>query len=126
MGKTVIVREDDRDLAQLVLELLEEQRYSVLVVTTVEELLVEARRHAPCVTLVDGSSPSEFDLWWVGQVLAELDAHPVVFTAHASARRQFDLDPHGFVGVVSKPFDADELLACVNSICWEGEQAAAS
>jgi DNA-binding NtrC family response regulator len=126
MSKCVILREDEADLAALVSELLGESGYTVIHVTSVQDLLIEASRRAPCVALVDGTSPSSFDLWWIGSVLSKLGVPSVAFTAHASAREEFATDPHGFVGVVSKPFDADDFVNLVDSICWEEPKVAVS
>lgn len=127
MSKCVIVREDDPDLAVLVRELLEESGYTVIHVLDIDDLLAEAARHSPCVALVDGTSPAAFDLWWVGPRLARIGVPAVAFTAHASAKRDFEADNHDFVGVLSKPFDADEFVEIVNSICWaQHEERAAS
>jgi DNA-binding NtrC family response regulator len=125
-NKVVVVLEDDVDLTRLVEELLEEAEYRVVHVRTVEALLSEAARNSPCVALVDGLSATEIDLWWVGPKLHALGVPPVAFTAHASARAAFEADSHGFVGVVPKPFDADEFLQLVETICWEDHQRAAS
>jgi hypothetical protein len=81
---------------------------------------------SPCVALIDSSDPSGFDLWWIGPKLNQLGVPPVAFTAHASAVEQFAREPHGFVGVIGKPFDADEFLDVVNAICWEDHHQAAS
>jgi len=126
MSKCVIVREDEPDLADLVRELLEEAGYTVVHVISVDDLLDQARKRAPCVALVDGMSPSAFDLWWLGPVLVQLGVPPVVFTAHASAHQEFAADPRGYIAVIGKPFDADEFVEIVNSICWTDTQAAAS
>jgi DNA-binding NtrC family response regulator len=123
--KCVILREDDRDLAELVTQLLQDAGYVVVVVLSVEDLLDEAARRAPCVALVDGSSQSSFDLWWIGPELARMGVPPIAFTAHASARQEFAVDPHDFVAVIPKPFDADEFLDIVNGVCWEGDEVAA-
>ena len=126
MSKCVILREDEPDLVGLVTELLEESDYNVVHVNTVQELLVEATRRAPCVALIDANSPSSFDLWWLGPILNKLGVPPVAFTAHSSAQREFAADPHGYVGLVSKPFDADEFLDLINGICWENYQFASA
>jgi DNA-binding NtrC family response regulator len=125
MANVVILREDDPDLTVLVIEILEDADYKVIHVVDVESLLALARQNSPCVALVDGTNPSGFDLWWLGPELAKLGVPPVAFTAHASARQQFEEDSHGYVGIISKPFDADEFLAVVNAICWEDHQAIA-
>lgn len=129
MGKTVILREDDRDLAALVLELLEDAGYKVVLTESIEETLAAAARNSPCLALIDGTSPTSFDLWWLGPELSKLGVPPIAFTAHASARADFQADSCGYVGVVGKPFDADEFLSLVDSVCWaehQGSRAAAS
>jgi len=126
LEKCVVVLEDDPDLASLVRELLEDEGYNVLEVATPDELLAEAARRSPCVALVDSTNPSEFDLWELGPRLAKMGVPPVAFTAHASAQEQFQRDNHGFVGVVNKPFDADEFLQVVSQICWDDHKAVAS
>jgi DNA-binding NtrC family response regulator len=123
LDKCVIVREDEPDLARLVEELLQDVGYTVIKVLTIDELLWAAGQYSPCVALIDGQSPTTFDLWWLGPQLAELGVPPIAFTAHVSARAEFEQNPNGFVGVISKPFDADEFIELVNTICWEEHQA---
>ncbi len=125
MANVVVLLEDDLDVADLVSELLHDAGYEVIHVTSVDDLLREAAVRSPCVALVDGLSPTKFDLWWVGPELAARGVPPVAFTAHAAATAQFEADRHGFVGVVAKPFDADEFLSVVSTICWEEHQATA-
>jgi len=126
MSKCVILLEDDPDVAQLVSELLDEAGYTVVHMTTPDEMFVEAARRAPCVALLDSTDSKSFDLWSLGPKLAEMGVPSIAFTAHASALEQFEADPHGFVGIVPKPFDADEFIAIVDSICWEEHEAAVS
>jgi DNA-binding NtrC family response regulator len=126
MSKCVILREDDKDLTHLVREILEDAGYSVIHVVEIEELLAIARKSAPCVALLDGTSPTGYDLWWLGPQLLELGVPPVAFTAHAAALTEFEENSHGFVGVIGKPFDADEFVEVVNRICWEDHHAMAS
>jgi DNA-binding response OmpR family regulator len=125
MSNVVVLLEDDFDLAALVAELLQDAGYEVVHVTDVDDMLREAALRSPCVALVDGMSPTEFDLWWVGPKLVALGVPPVAFTAHFGAVAEFKADRHGFVGVISKPFDADEFVHLVGAICWEDHQAAA-
>lgn len=124
MKNTVVLREDDEDLALLVGEILSDADYRMIHVVEVEDLLREAAVNSPCVALVDGVSPTSFDLWWVGDELAKLGVPAVAFTAHASAKQEFEEDTRGYVGVISKPFDADEFLETVNAICWENHAVA--
>jgi DNA-binding NtrC family response regulator len=126
MSKRIVLREDDKDLALLVCEILEDAGYSVVHVVEVEDLLEAARKNSPCVALIDGSSPTRYDLWWLGSELVKLGVPPVAFTGHASASAEFATESHGFVGLITKPFDADEFVAVVDKICWEDHQAVAS
>jgi DNA-binding NtrC family response regulator len=126
MNNPVVLREDDPDLRQLVHELLEEQDYVVYDVIDIEDLLTECKDRSPCVALIDSTSPTEFDLWHIGPLLSQLGVPAIAFTAHASAVEQFQNNPSGYIGVVGKPFDADEFLEVVNSICWADNHEAAS
>lgn len=126
MANVVVVLEDDLDLAALVSELLQEAGYEVVHVTDADSLLCEAALRSPCIALIDGLSPRAFNLWWIGPRLAALGVPPVAFTAHASATSEFEADSHGFVGVLVKPFDADEFLRLVDTICWDDHHAAVS
>ena len=125
-GKCVIVREDDVELTRLVRELLEEDGYTVIHVTSIQDLLVEAARRGPCLALIDGTSSTGFDLWWLGPVLSKLGVPPIAFTAHASAQAEFDADHSDYVGIVPKPFDMDGFISLVETICWEQEHEAAA
>jgi DNA-binding NtrC family response regulator len=126
MSSTVVLREDDPDLCELVHELLEEQNFVVHDVVEIGDLMETCTRRSPCVALIDSTSSTEFDLWHLGPMLANLGVPAVAFTAHATARRQFEANSNGYVGVVSKPFDADEFIRLVESICWEEHHAVAS
>lgn len=126
MTRDIVLLEDEPDLAALVAELLEEVDYTVVHVTNVDDLLRECALRSPCVALVDGMSPTGFDLWWLGAELLGLGVPPVAFTAHASAIHEFEADSHGFAGMVAKPFDADEFVRLVTSICWNDHQVAVS
>jgi len=126
LGKCVILLEDEPDLAGLVAELLDEAGYMVVHVPTTDALLGEAARRSPCVALLDSTNPRCFDLWHLGPKLAGMGVPPVAFTAHASARKEYELDTHQFAGIVTKPFDAEEFIDVVNSICWDNKHAAVS
>jgi DNA-binding NtrC family response regulator len=126
MNKPLVLHEDDPDLRHLVHELLEDQSYDIYDTVTVEDVLTLAKRYSPCVALIDSTSPTEYDLWHLGPLLEAMGVPAIAFTAHASASRQFELDPHGFIGVLAKPFDANEFIDLVNSICWQESHVAAS
>lgn len=124
--KVVVLLEDEEELAALVRDLLADEGYEVVRVTSIEHLLAQCAQRSPCVALVDSLDPTQFDLWWVGPKLVQLGVPPVAFTAHLTATREFERDPHGFVGIVAKPFDAEQFLQLVDTICWEDHHCAAS
>jgi DNA-binding NtrC family response regulator len=126
MSKRVVLREDDEDLALLVQEILEDAGFAVIRVIEIEDLMRVAKQHSPCVALIDGTAPSKYDLWWLGPELRRLGVPAVAFTAHASAEAEFATDSHGFAGIISKPFDADEFVEIINNICWDDHHAVAS
>ena len=126
MSNPVVLREDDPDVRHLVHELLEEQGYLVFDAHDIEDLLDQVKRRAPCVALIDSTSSTEFDLWYLGPLLTQLGVPAVAFTAHSTARQQFEENPSGYIGVVSKPFDASEFIELVDSICLEESQEAVS
>jgi DNA-binding NtrC family response regulator len=126
MSNQVVLREDDPDVRHLVHELLEEQGYAVYDARDVEELMNEVKQRSPCVALIDSTSSTEFDLWYLGPILAQLSVPAIAFTAHSTARQQFEENPSGYIGVVSKPFDANDFIELVNSICWEETTEAVS
>ncbi|HZS93331.1 MAG TPA: response regulator [Chloroflexota bacterium] len=121
-NEVVLVLEDSPDVAMVVSELLADAAYDVRLVGSPEELLEEAGRGEASVALVDSADPSHFDLWWVGPRLVEAGVRPIVFSAHSDIRRAFRENPHGFVGIVPKPFDVDELLRVMES-AREGKPA---
>ena len=123
-SKCVILLEDEADLAQLVRDLLEDAGFLVVHCTSIEATLVEAARKSPCVALLDSTNPKEFDLWFLGPRLLEMGVPAIAFTAHATARQQFEADSSGFVGVLDKPFDADEFVSVVEAICWDADEVA--
>ena len=126
MSNPVVLREDDPDVRHLVHELLEEQGYLVFDARDIEDLLDEVKLRSPCVALIDSTSSTEFDLWHLGPLLAQLGVPAVAFTAHSTARQQFEENPSGYIGVVSKPFDANEFIELVDSICLEESQETVS
>lgn len=126
MSKCVLLLEDEPELASLVEELLTDAGFRVVHVPDVDGLLLAARQHSPCVALIDGGSRSHFDRWCIGPQLVELGVPPVAFTAHTSAQMEFEANSNGFVGIVTKPFDADEFIWLVQNICWQDGRAEAS
>lgn len=118
---TILVADDDAAIAAIVREALEDDGYRVVVSPTHEETLVAlaAIRCALVLADTEGTVMADDDLaHWrsVEEALAAAKGTPVViFSAHnPSAFTGYR--ERGFAGLVSKPFDLDELLATVRSL----------
>lgn len=126
-GPTVLVVDDTPSLLDTVRVILEDSGYHVVTTLRSTDALRLAQVERPHVVLLDTVMP-EMSGW---EVLAQLDADPalalipVVITTgyvaealgrleeiRGSARRQ--------VGLLPKPFDAEELLEVVESITAVG------
>jgi DNA-binding response OmpR family regulator len=82
---------------------------------------LEARR--PDVIVLD-SQMAPYDGWWaIAAIRAHhrLDDVPVLLvTAAASDHARFEVDEAGFDGIVTKPFDPDELVEAVSRLAARG------
>jgi CheY-like chemotaxis protein len=118
---TILVADDDAAIAALVREVLEGEGYRVRVAPTRAAALaaLAAGRYALILTDTEGvpvADDGPAHLRSVEAVLAAAGDTPVViFSAHAPGA----FDGHrerGFAGLVSKPFDLDDLLRAVAAL----------
>ena len=113
----ILVVDDDPAILDLIAQLLIEEGYPVLAAGNGQTALDLAREQLPKLILLDLMMP-EMNGWQVvGELKAALQTRliPVILL---SARRDLatvagDLEVAAFV---EKPFDIDELLACVRRI----------
>jgi len=135
LKNTVLVIDDDEDIATLVHEILSHEGYAV---TTLQDERVESIQEAVdrlepnCILLDGGTGDGHGKSWETAALMASrIPAIPVImFTAHtwataeaaenASARSQ----AAGFAGQLSKPFEIDELISLVNLAVRKSESAA--
>jgi CheY-like chemotaxis protein len=121
---TVLCVDDDRDIAEIVQAVLVDEGYSVTCLYNLEDdalLRTVGQLEPDCVLLDSGTSAAYGEGWATAASLAlRQRAIPVVmFTAHAldSAEAREGVSSRamaaGFVAVLEKPFDLDDLLAAV-------------
>ena len=124
LGRTVLIVDDDEDIANLVEEALSEDGYAVTILREAESGAIHeaVALHQPDCILLDGGAGSGYGNSWD---LAASMSHrtppvPVImFTAHSgaiveakanvSARSQ----AAGLAAVLTKPFELSELLSVV-------------
>src|SRR5579863_2180156 len=112
----ILVVEDERLIARLLKETLEIESYRTVAVLNGEDAVQFALRETPDLVLLDITLPG-IDGY---EVIRRLREHPktihipiVVLSAYSSPSdkaRAFEL---GVDGYITKPFNNDELLACV-------------
>jgi CheY-like chemotaxis protein len=121
---TVLVVDDDRDIAGVIEELLKEEGYAVTILRdrSVENVQATVKRLRPDCVLLDGEMPGLFGASWddAGWMTAQDLAVPVVmFSAdraatHEAASRQTERSrAAGFSSILRKPFELDEVLRVI-------------
>ncbi|MFQ6170061.1 response regulator [Oryzobacter sp. R7] len=88
--------------------------------------LIDVVRRRPDVVVLD-SQMAPYDGWWA---IAAIRSHPrldpvpvLLVTAAASDHARYEVDEAGFDGIVTKPFDPDELVAAVSRLAASGRAA---
>jgi len=134
VGRTVLIVDDDSDIAHLVDEVLSEDGYAI---TILSDARIEAIQEAvaqlePDCMLLDGGVGSGYGASWESAALmaARLPAVPVImFTAHAGASAEAmentteRSQAAGFAAVLPKPFTLTELLRAVEVAVGEPPRA---
>jgi CheY-like chemotaxis protein len=122
--RSVLVVDDDHDIAELVHAILTDDGYSVSVVhdQNPHAIRVAINKLEPDCVLLDGASPGEFGMSWDDAAWITSRSRPVplvMFTAHKAAIREVaDGDSERsrlarFSSTLGKPFDIDVLLDTV-------------
>ncbi len=119
--RTILVADDDAAIAAVVREALEDEGYRVVISPTHEQTLLALAAIRCALVLADTeASPVADDdpAHWrsVEEALAAARGTPVViFSAHPPSAFT-GYRERGFAGLVSKPFELDELLGTVRRL----------
>lgn len=109
---TVLVAEDDRDIREVLADLLRDEGYTVLTAGDGVEAMESIARDHPDVVLLDLWMPRKSG----GEVLEELHElrdQPPVLVLSASLHRAAGIVADA---TLAKPFDVDELLSALEAI----------
>ncbi len=125
MKQTIIVLEDDADIASLVRHHLEQADFAVRVCTSGSEVLPLARKHPPSLFLLDIMVPGNSGLEVCRQIRKSPDLSnvPIIFlTARASEEDRVRGLELGADDYITKPFGTRELTARVRAVLRRFEQ----
>ena len=133
-AKRVLLIDDDRDLAPIVREVLEEAgwRVSVLDDTAAETVRQAVDRLEPDCVLLDGSARGDYGQSWLDAAAIHERARPIpviMFTVdkpaadEAAAGKSVRSQAAAFAAVLPKPFALDALVATVASVLRRGGAA---
>lgn len=112
-GKRVLVIDDDPDLLALVASVLEDEGYEVRTAPDGREALVSVESAMPDVILLDLKMPVMSGPEFAQAFRARYDSRvPIVVLTAADDARKRAAEIHAD-GLISKPFDLDELIDTV-------------
>jgi DNA-binding response OmpR family regulator len=115
MGKTVLVIEDDGPIAEMLDLLLGGEGYSVAIARTGSEGVERARTLRPDLITLDLALPGADGAAVLRDLRGVAAATPVVvISAHPNQLEPADRALAA--GVIAKPFDVDDMLACVGQL----------
>lgn len=119
MKQTIIVLEDESDIANLIRHHLHQAGFAVEIATTGAQVLPLARQHPPVLFLLDIMVPGSngFEVCRQIRESRDLAKAPIIFltakTAESDRVRGLDLGADDYI---SKPFSTRELLARVRAV----------
>lgn len=109
----ILIVDDETDIIDLITELLQDEGYAVRAALNAEAALNAVAQRRPAMILLDMFMPhmTGITLWETLQRQGNADIPVVMMTAsiHTTQKMLFD----GVVECLPKPFDLDQLLACV-------------
>ena len=125
MKQTIIVLEDDQDIANLIRHQLEQAGFAVQVCPTGDKVLPLARQNLPVLFLLDIMVPgsSGFEVCRMVRESKDLARIPVIFlTAKAGEEDKVKGLDLGADDYITKPFSTRELAARVRAVLRRFEQ----
>ncbi|MBN2731299.1 MAG: sigma-54-dependent Fis family transcriptional regulator, partial [Balneolaceae bacterium] len=117
MDKNLILVADDEPSMRLnIIELLEDEGYSLLQASNGAEAVKMAIEHQPLVVLMDIKMPELSGIQALKTIKKNTSRIPViVFTAYGSNEKPIEAMKAGAFDYLEKPFDIDEFLSIVHS-----------
>jgi DNA-binding response OmpR family regulator len=109
---SILMAEDDESIVNLIVEVLTEEGYAVQSAVTGTEALTALLDDRPDLALIDLHLPDRSGLEIVEAARAQASDVPLVIMT-ASRLAEDDVTAIGARAVLLKPFDLDDLLACV-------------
>ena len=124
MPGSVLIVDDDRDVATLVAEVLTEEGFDVTELADTEPAAIhqEVARLEPDVVLLDGGDTAGYGQSWTDAAWLHERARPIaviMFTGHTTELKEAQLGESersqraAFVGFIAKPFELQELIDIV-------------
>ena len=118
--RTILVVENERPIAELLLDMLSDAGHRVLMAINGLEALMRLQDVRPDLIISNVTMPvmDGVELCKVLQAHPELSAIPVVFVS--AAQTKLDLEDCKYAALIKKPFDMDDLLETVSRTLGDG------
>ena len=117
MGKTVLIVEDDNNIAELLRLYLEKEGYATLVASDGGAGLEQFRQHHPDIVLLDVMMPV-MDGWEVCRAIRQTDKKTpiIMLTAKGETTDKVSGLKMGADDYITKPFEMTEVLARIEAV----------
>ena len=117
MGKTVLIVEDDNNIAELLWLYLEKEGYATLVASDGGAGLEQFRQHHPDIVLLDVMMPV-MDGWEVCRAIRQTDKKTpiIMLTAKGETTDKVSGLKMGADDYITKPFEMKEVLARIEAV----------
>lgn len=112
----ILVADDEPSMRLNIIELLEDEGYSILQASNGSEAIKLAVEHQPLAILMDIKMPELSGLQALKTISNKFPLIPtIIFTAYGSNEKPIEAMKAGAFDYLEKPFDIDEFLSIVNA-----------
>ena len=112
----ILVADDEPSMRLNIIDLLEDEGYSILQASNGSEAIQLALEHQPLVVLMDIKMPGLSGLQALKTIKNKVPEIPtIIFTAFGSNEKPIEAMKAGAFDYLEKPFDIDEFLSIVKS-----------
>lgn len=112
----ILVADDEPSMRLNIIELLEDEGYSILQASNGTEAVQLAFEHQPLVVLMDIKMPELSGLQALKTITSKYPQIPtIIFTAYGSNEKPIEAMKAGAFDYLEKPFDIDEFLSIVHA-----------